>query len=168
MAKSEIAEKGGNRKIFALLSEYGSSHQNRQNKLIHWVAVPIIAWTIVALFWSIPVPDAFSSVPYLNWATIALFLTVIYYAALSWALAIGMVLFAAICIGFVNVYESLPVSGLSLWQFAIIAFVIAWIFQFIGHKIEGKKPSFFKDVQFLLIGPAWLMSFIYRKLGIPI
>ena len=168
MARPEIAEKGSNRKIFALLSEYGSSHQNRQNKLIHWVAVPIIAWTIVALFWSIPIPETFSLVPYLNWATMALFLTVIYYAALSWTLAIGMVLFAVICIGFVSAYASLPAPGLSLWQFAIIAFVIAWIFQFIGHKIEGKKPSFFKDVQFLLIGPAWLMSFIYRKLGIPI
>lgn len=168
MARPEIAEKGSNRKIFSLLSEYGSSHQNRQNKLIHWLAVPIIAWTIVALFWSIPVPEAFSSVPYLNWATIALSLTIIYYAALSWTLAIGMVLFATICIGLVNAYGTFPVFGLSLWQFAIIAFVIAWIFQFIGHKIEGKKPSFFKDVQFLLIGPAWLMSFIYRKLGIPI
>ncbi|MEX1034944.1 MAG: Mpo1-like protein [Sneathiella sp.] len=168
MARPDFAGKGGNRKIFALLTEYGSSHQNKQNKLIHWIAVPIIAWTIIALFWSIPVPDAFNAIPYLNWATIALFLTVIYYAALSWTLAIGMVLFAILCIGLVGAYETMPVPGLSLWQFAIIAFVVAWIFQFIGHKIEGKKPSFFKDVQFLLIGPAWLMSFIYRKLGIPI
>jgi uncharacterized membrane protein YGL010W len=38
--------------------------------------------------------------------------------------------------------------------------------QFIGHKIEGKKPSFFKDILFLLIGPLWLLSFIYKKVGI--
>ena len=49
---------------------------------------------------------------------------------------------------------------------SLIIFVIAWIGQFIGHKIEGKKPSFFEDIQFLLIGPAWLLSFIYNKLGI--
>ena len=47
-------------------------------------------------------------------------------------------------------------------------FIIAWIGQFIGHKIEGKKPAFFKDLQFLLIGPLWLLSFIYKKLNIKI
>ena len=52
-----------------------------------------------------------------------------------------------------------------LWLIGIAVFVGAWIGQFIGHKIEGKKPSFFKDVQFLLIGPAWLMAFIYRRAG---
>ena len=168
MEKPDIAQKGGNRRIFSLLNEYGESHQNSTNKLIHWIAVPVIAWTVVALFWSVPVPDAFAAVPYLNWATIALLLTIIYYAVLSWTLAIGMVLFALLCIGAVQLYQSAPLFGLPLWQFAIAIFVIAWIFQFIGHKIEGKKPSFFKDVQFLLIGPAWLMGFIYRKLNIPI
>ncbi|MCF8465817.1 MAG: DUF962 domain-containing protein [Sneathiella sp.] len=168
MARPEIAGKGGNRRIFALLAEYGSSHQNKRNKLIHWIAVPVIFWTIVALLWEIPIPEAFSVVPYLNWATVALLLTVIYYAVLSWTLATGMVLFTLLCFGLISIYEGAPILGLPIWQFAIIAFVIAWIFQFIGHKIEGKKPSFFKDVQFLLIGPAWLMSFIYRKLGIPI
>jgi uncharacterized membrane protein YGL010W len=54
-----------------------------------------------------------------------------------------------------------------LWQIAAVLFVLAWIGQFIGHKIEGKKPSFFKDLQFLLIGPAWLMSFVYRSAGLP-
>ena len=53
-----------------------------------------------------------------------------------------------------------------LWIFSVIIFVIAWIGQFIGHKIEGKKPSFIEDLQFLLIGPAWLLSFIYKKIGI--
>ena len=45
-------------------------------------------------------------------------------------------------------------------------FVLAWIGQFIGHKIEGEKPSFFEDLQFLLIGPDWLLGAIYQKLGI--
>ncbi len=168
MDKSPIAQKGGNRRIFSLLNEYGASHQNATNKFIHWIAVPVIVWTVVALLWAIPVPDAFARMPYLNWATIALLLTIIYYAVLSWTLAIGMVLFALLCIGAVQLYIGAPIFGLSLWHFAVGVFVIAWIFQFIGHKIEGKKPSFFKDVQFLLIGPAWLMSFIYRKLNIPV
>ena len=53
-----------------------------------------------------------------------------------------------------------------LWRISLYIFVIAWIGQFIGHKIEGKKPSFFQDLQFLLIGPAWLLSFFYNKIGI--
>jgi uncharacterized membrane protein YGL010W len=58
-------------------------------------------------------------------------------------------------------------GGMALWQICVIIFVVAWIFQFIGHKIEGKKPSFFKDLQFLLIGPIWLLHFIFKKVGLP-
>jgi uncharacterized membrane protein YGL010W len=60
-------------------------------------------------------------------------------------------------------------DGLStpLWILCAAIFVVAWIGQFIGHAIEGAKPSFFKDMQFLMIGPLWLMSFVYRRLGIP-
>jgi uncharacterized membrane protein YGL010W len=57
-------------------------------------------------------------------------------------------------------------TGLAVWKVSIVVFVIAWIGQFIGHSIEGKRPSFFKDLQFLLIGPLWLLSFVYRRLGI--
>ena len=54
----------------------------------------------------------------------------------------------------------------SIWKSSLIIFTLAWIGQFIGHKIEGQKPSFFEDFKFLLIGPAWLLSFIYKKLGV--
>jgi uncharacterized membrane protein YGL010W len=54
----------------------------------------------------------------------------------------------------------------TLALYALIIFVVAWIGQFIGHKIEGKKPSFLQDVQYLLIGPAWLLHFIFKKVGI--
>ena len=56
--------------------------------------------------------------------------------------------------------------GSKLFTISLVLFVVAWIGQFIGHKLEGAKPSFFKDLQFLLIGPAWLLSFIYKKMGI--
>ena len=64
------------------------------------------------------------------------------------------------CIGIIRVYDP------QVWRLSLGIFVVAWIGQFIGHKIEGKKPSFFQDLQFLLIGPAWLMGFIFRKLHI--
>ena len=153
-----------NRAIDLLLAEYGESHQNPTNKLIHWIAVPTIFWTVVALLWSIPVPSFLASLPMVNWATICLALTVAYYVMLSVPLAIGMLIFSLLCIADVMIYQAY--ISVPLWQTAIGLFVVAWIFQFYGHKVEGKKPSFFKDVQFLMVGPAWLMAFIYRRFGI--
>jgi uncharacterized membrane protein YGL010W len=153
------------RKIDALLAEYGESHQNPTNKLVHWICVPAIFWSIAALIWSFPVPGFFPNIANFNWLTILLGLTVLYYLIMSWQLAIGIVLFVMVCLWLIVWYQvnfSLP-----LWQFALGIFVVAWIGQFWGHKVEGKKPSFFKDVQFLLIGPAWLLHFLYKKAGIP-
>lgn len=153
------------RKIEQLLSEYGESHQNHTNKTIHWICVPLIMFSIIGLLWSIPMPEAFSNSTFpINVGTVSLLLALVYYFTLSFPLTIGMVFItAAIIAG--NYY--LEKSGIApLWLISIIIFVGAWVGQFIGHGIEGKKPSFFKDLQFLLIGPAWIMSFIYKKLNI--
>lgn len=101
----------------------------------------------------------------LNMAMVTLVLLIIYYVRLSPALAAGMALFALVCLFFCQLIEN---SGATLWQVSLTLFVLAWIAQFWGHKVEGKKPSFLKDLQFLLIGPAWLMSFIYQRVGIAI
>jgi uncharacterized membrane protein YGL010W len=101
--------------------------------------------------------------PLLNWGTVLLFAGVLYYLVLSRSLAVGMILFAVLSIAAILWLDSLPWS---LWLVCVILFVVAWIGQFIGHHYEGRRPSFFKDVQFLMIGPLWLLSFVYRKLGI--
>jgi uncharacterized membrane protein YGL010W len=93
-----------------------------------------------------------------------LLLVVLYYFKLSASLAIGMLLFSAFCLFLAN-YLAITFPGM-LAYISLAVFVLAWIVQFYGHKIEGKKPSFLKDVQFLMIGPAWLMHFIYKKIGI--
>lgn len=152
------------RAIDRLLAEYGESHQNPINKKVHWIAVPIIVWTVVALLWSLPVPAAFASVPWLNWATVVLAAALVYYVWLSPPLAVGMAVYSALSVAVVLGVEALV--PFALWQVALVLFVVAWIAQFWGHKIEGAKPSFLKDVQFLLIGPAWLLHFLYRKAGI--
>jgi uncharacterized membrane protein YGL010W len=153
------------RRIDVLLAEYGESHRNPTNKAIHWIAVPVIAWSVIAILWVLPTPAPFHATPYLNWATIVCALAVIYYLTLSVPLAIGMVAFSAISIGIIRLVES-NVS-INLEWIAGALFVFAWVFQFAGHEVEGKKPSFFKDLQFLLIGPAWLMHFLFRRVGIP-
>ena len=156
------------RNIDSLLLEYGESHQNKTNKLIHWFCVPAIFFSVVGLVFSIPSGFLADQLPFLgdyaNWATLILFLMLIYYISLSPALTFGMLLFSAFCLFLAN-YLAITFPGM-LAYISLSVFVLAWIVQFYGHKIEGKKPSFLKDVQFLMIGPAWLMHFIYKKIGI--
>lgn len=156
------------RKIESLLEEYGESHQNPTNKLVHWVCVPSIFFSIVGLIFSIPPGFLADTLPFMgqfaNWATIALLIVLIYYLSLSVPLTLGMALFSVICLALANFLQIEFPGKLALICLGV--FVIAWIGQFYGHKVEGKKPSFFKDLQFLLIGPAWLMSFIYKRIGI--
>lgn len=157
------------RKIDQLFAEYGESHQNSTNKAIHWICVPLIFLSVVGLIASIPSNFVQSILgennPYANWAAMGLILVLIYYVSLSIPLSIGMMLFCVFCLIVVNMIVRLDVAP--LWVVSLIIFFVAWVGQFYGHKIEGKKPSFFKDVQFLLIGPAWLMHFIYKRVGIP-
>lgn len=147
------------------LSEYGESHQDHTNKTIHWICVPAIFFSITGLLYSIKLPFVISGFQ-LNVAVIVLALVTFYYMSLSKTLWIGLLLFAVACLWVCHLVEK--AGFMQLWLFCIIVFVLAWIGQFYGHKIEGKKPSFFKDIQFLMIGPAWLMSFIYKKMGIRI
>ncbi|TGK33282.1 DUF962 domain-containing protein [Leptospira gomenensis] len=154
------------------LSEYAESHQNKVNKRIHWIAVPTIMFTLLGMLWSIPsgflqtiLPESLGQARlFLNWATIFVLITGIFYLRLSIPMFIGMMSMVALMLG--GIYY-IALSGIStLISVSVSVFVVAWIFQFIGHKIEGKKPSFFKDLQFLLIGPAWCLSYLYKKIGI--
>lgn len=102
----------------------------------------------------------------ISWLWLIAALALLYYVSLSPPLALGFVVVLAVGYGVIVLAEA--VVPLPVWVTAAIAFVLAWLGQFWGHKVEGKKPSFFKDVQFLLIGPAWLLSFVYRRIGLPV
>ena len=146
------------------LDEYAESHQNGTNKTIHWICVPSIMHSLLGLFWAIPVPEAIVAVsPLLNFASLFVAFALGYYLLLSPRLALGMVPVVAVMMA-LNYLTWLQVGGW-IWLVSVIIFFVAWVGQFIGHKIEGKKPSFFKDLQFLLIGPIWLLSFIYKAMG---
>lgn len=146
------------------LAEYGESHQNPTNKAVHWICVPLIFFSVVGLLFSIKLPFFSLGDVQGNVALIVLGFTLIYYFSLSKSLTVGLLLFTVLCVYLCYLIEQ---SGFApLWQVSVTIFVLAWIGQFWGHKVEGKKPSFLKDLQFLMIGPAWLMSFIYQRLGI--
>jgi uncharacterized membrane protein YGL010W len=146
---------------------YGVSHQNKTNKLIHWVCIPLIMFSLFGLLMSIPVPgEKFSLV--FNFASLVLIFALVFYFRLSLSLFFGfLVVGSAMLIGNYYLLETLGSHGI-LALVSVALFVIAWIGQFIGHKIEGAKPSFFEDLQFLMIGPAWLLQFIYKKIGLGI
>jgi uncharacterized membrane protein YGL010W len=149
------------------LDDYGTSHQNKTNKAIHWICIPIIMFSLFGLLMAIPVPTAASVHPMANVATLVLVLALLFYLRLSFTLFLGFtVVGAAMIFGNHLILEAVG-SHSMLALISVALFVVAWIGQFIGHNIEGAKPSFFKDLQFLLIGPAWLLHFIYIKLGIP-
>ena len=137
------------KKIDLLLNEYGESHKNKINKLIHWICVPSIFFSIVALVWSIPLGPLeglkINSFQYINWATLAIGFVFIYYIKLSPLLSLGMMGFSALCLYITNFLENLIIMGeinFQLWLIALAVFIISWIVQFIGHEIEGKNLLF--------------------------
>lgn len=149
------------------LDDYGDSHRNKTNKLIHWICVPAILFSVLGLLWLVPVPAALSQHgAWVNWASLLMALTIAYYLVLSPSIALGMAMVALVMF---TLIARLQEAGIQpLWAVFVGIFVAAWIGQFIGHNIEGKRPSFFKDLQFLLIGPAWLMADVFRRSGIKV
>ena len=145
-------------------SEYAVSHQNETNKALHYICVPAIFFSIVGLLMSIPpgflaniFPGSYPMIE--NWAVVVLIPVMFFYFRLQVQMAIKVLIFAVLCI--VGNYFITLVAP--LWLVSLIIFAIAWVGQFYGHKVEGKKPSFLKDLQFLLIGPAWVIDNLFSK-----
>ena len=128
------------------LDEYTQSHQNKKNKIIHYIFVPLIMFSLLGILLSISA--------WLMW--ILVIVSMLFYLRLSLKYSIYMLIITLIMI--VILYQISPLFWVSL-----SIFVISWIFQFIGHKLEGKKPSFFKDLQFLLVGPLWILNHLCSK-----
>ena len=145
------------------LGNYSEDHRNSTNILIHWICVPLILWTAIALLWVLPVPVVLGRAGL--WAGVAMFFALTFYLRLSRPLGFGM-LAAFVVLGLVTeaLYRVLGATTL-LWL-AVGVFVLAWIAQFVGHHIEGRRPAFFTDLVYLLIGPAWIVAKIMRRLGI--
>lgn len=138
------------RRVDALLAHYAESHRDPRNEAIHCVAIPLIMVSLLGLLHALH--------PWVAYAFVAA--SLVHYARLS-ALFLGLMAVISLA-GLVMVRalgeQVLPVS--------IAVFVAAWIGQFVGHKLEGRKPSFFEDLQYLWIGPLFVLSLGLRRLGI--
>lgn len=153
----------GTRRIDRWFACYSDDHRNSTNQWIHVICVPAIAWSVVALLWCIPAPGTWFQPGF--WAGLAIVAATVFYYRQSRRLGLGMLgmfLLMALLSGYI--FETHGMRAL-LWS-AIAVFVVAWIGQFVGHKIEGRKPSFLTDLTYLLIGPAWVLSKLYRKMGL--
>ena len=139
------------RRLDQLLAHYGESHRNPRNGAIHCVAIPLIMVSLVGLMYAVH--------PWLAYAFLAA--SMVYYVRLgSWVLLLSM--------GVISVGALAIVQALGSWVLpvSVAVFVLAWIAQFVGHRIEGKKPSFFEDLQYLWVGPLFVVTKLYAKLGI--
>ena len=138
------------RKVDQLLAHYGESHQNPRNELIHFIAIPLIMLSLVGMLFALH--------PYVAYVFVAA--SMVYYARLSAVFFVTMAVWSALFLSLVFA------MGPLVLPICVAIFVGAWILQFVGHKIEGKKPSFFEDIQYLWVGPLFVLSKLFGRLNI--
>lgn len=169
-AKSPQVKIEDKRPVDVYFDKYAESHQNPTNKLIHWICVPLIVFSLMGLVWAIPFPHIKFLAQYngfFNWASFLIAFSIYYYYKLSPTLSYLMLLLLfAFSYGIIQLETWQKTGGPMLWQVCLAIFILSWAGQFIGHKIEGKKPSFLDDIKFLLIGPIWLLHFVLKKFSI--
>lgn len=144
--------------------EYAVSHQNETNQMVHYICVPLIFFSVIGLLMSIPTTFLENTIglynPLIeNWAVVIGFVISLFYLQLGFWYFVEM-LFVILLSVIGNYWLG---NNFNLLYASITIFVLAWIGQFWGHKVEGKKPSFAKDLQFLLIGPLWVIQKIGKK-----
>lgn len=151
------------RSIHDWFGAYAADHRNPTNRLIHWICVPAILWAVIAALWVVPVSPSLGRPGF--WCALVMVAALAFYWRLSRHLGLAMLaVFVALGLATGFLYHVLGATAL-LWL-ALAVFVVAWIGQFIGHAIEGRRPSFLTDLAYLLIGPAWLAGKLMRRLGI--
>ena len=152
------------RSVNEWFGNYSQDHRHPTNRLIHWICVPLILWTVMAALWVIPVPPSIGRPGF--WCGMAMVAAFAFYWKMSKPVGIAM-LIVFVVFGLLTEVLYRVLGPVDLLWLAIGVFVVAWIGQFIGHHIEGARPSFLTDLAYLLIGPAWLAGKVMRRLHIP-
>ena len=152
------------RRLDRYLAAYNEHHEKSLNQAIHYVAIPMICWSIFAGLAALPFPAGWEFWPGLGWATVGAIVASLYYFTFSKMVGLGAAVSLAIYLLIIAIVDH--AFETPLWLVALSVFALAWVLQFIGHKIEGKKPKFFDDLRYLLIGPIWVLVALYRLFGI--
>jgi uncharacterized membrane protein YGL010W len=151
------------RSVNEWFGSYSADHRNPTNIVIHWICVPAILWSAIAFLWLLPVPPSIGRAGL--WCALLMVGALTFYWRLSRPLGFAM-LIEFVLMGLLSDWLYRNYGGRTLLWLAIGVFVVAWVGQFIGHILEGKRPSFFTDLVYLLIGPAWLTAKVMRRVGI--
>ena len=153
---------------------YGSSHQHPINERIHWICVPLILVSTVALLASLPHAFLREAVPswaagYAHFGTVVVIVSLVFYFRMAWAIGMGMLVVSVLTLwGVAALVQWEENGGTAVWLVSSPVFAIAWLLQAVGHKIEGQRPCFLEDLQFLLVGPAWLLQLLYCRFGVSV
>ncbi|TSJ40261.1 DUF962 domain-containing protein [Mucilaginibacter corticis] len=157
------------RPIDIVIDEYDSFHQKPSNRIVNYICVPLIVFSVVGFVWSLPFPQLKFLGPYisfLNWASFLIAFTIYYYMKLSPILSYIMLLILFGLVYIVIQVQTAERSGTLLPQVCVFIFVMANIAQFIGYRIEGKKPTFANEFKFMLTAPVWLLGLVMKKVGV--
>ncbi|MDA0680012.1 MAG: hypothetical protein O3A13_15260 [Proteobacteria bacterium] len=147
------------------LADYGEDHRDINYGAIYWISVMTIIFGTVGILWSLPVPEAFSEIsPILNWGSTFLMAAVVYYFIISMALAIGMLPFV---FGVATTQIWLEHSSLNHSYVAALLAVASLVGIYMGRSGNGAARAVLRDIQMMMIAPVWLLSNVYRRLGIP-
>ena len=155
--------------IHEWFEEYSADHRNEKNKKIHFICVPLIFFSAIGLLSGIPSISLYKLfpellLPFAHFGTFLIIFSLLFYVRFSVPITIGMLIYSVLCLLIVHLINLINIAP--AWFVSLFVFVIAWSGQLYGHKAEGKKPAFLKDFQYLLIGPAWILSFLYSKWGV--
>ena len=147
------------------LTRYEETHSDLTHPGVYWAAVPMIVLGTVGLLWLLPTPDEFFDIsPLLNWGSAFLMVTAVYYFIISVSLAIGMLPFI---LGVATFQVWLANSDYTPLRVTVTMLVAGVIGLWLGRFKKGNMGAVFQDLQLMMIGPAWLLSVIYRRIGIP-
>lgn len=146
------------------LANYALYHRDKRNINTHFIGIPLIVLAVIYLLY-IPIGVWFGID--FKLAHIAIMAVTAYYLALSPLLGILMLMVLSAMDALVDfsgqfLNQYLPGGMLTA---GIAIFVIGWIFQFIGHYYEGKKPAFVDDLIGLVIGPLFVLVEVLFKFG---
>jgi uncharacterized membrane protein YGL010W len=150
--------------------KFAAAHQEPSNKIIHLIFIPLLLFSLVGLFWSIPFPQIKFLGAYnqdFNWSSFFLAFLVYYYIRLSPTLAYPMLFIMLIMFYIVTkMDEAQKAGGVAVWMVCGVIFLISVIALYAGYKKEGKRLSFEYRRKNLLIAPLFLLSLIYKRFGI--
>jgi uncharacterized membrane protein YGL010W len=138
-----------------LLVQYARYHRDRRNIATHFVGIPLIVFGLSVL---LSRPEAAAAGVTVTPILIAWLLSSLWYVSRGqFVLGVATSLVnAALVVAALNVSAG---ASTAAWLGAGVgAFAIGWLFQFVGHYYEGRKPAFVDDVVGLLVAPMFVTA----------